>query len=332
MIITRTPFRISFFGGGTDYPVWYEEYGGAVLSVTINKYCYISCRYLPPFFDCAYLIRYSRREETKNISEIEHPSVRECLKFLKVEKGIEMVHTSDIPARSGVASSSAFTVGFLNALYALTGKMITKRQLAREAIHIEQKLIKENVGSQDQVATAFGGLNKIEFGGEKEFYVSPITITKEKIDLLQDHLMLFFTGLSRNASDIAGEQIKKTLEKKRELQVIMEMVEEAVNILNGNFNNINDFGKLLHDSWKIKRNLTNSISTSKIDAIYDFGLKSGAIGGKLLGAGGGGFIIFFAPPEKHPLIKEKLKNLLYVPFRFENLGSQIILYAPQNFK
>ena len=332
MIITRTPFRISFFGGGTDYPVWYEEYGGGVLSVTINKYCYKSCRYLPPFFDCAYLIRYSRREETKNISEIEHPSVRECLKFLKVEKGIEMVHTSDIPARSGVASSSAFTVGFLNALYALTGKMITKRQLAREAIHIEQKLIKENVGSQDQVATAFGGLNKIEFGGEKEFYVSPITITKEKIDLLQDHLMLFFTGLSRNASDIAGEQIKKTLEKKRELQVIMEMVEEAVNILNGNFNNINDFGKLLHDSWKIKRNLTNSISTSKIDAIYDFGLKSGAIGGKLLGAGGGGFIIFFAPPEKHPLIKEKLKNLLYVPFRFENLGSQIILYAPQNFK
>ena len=205
MIITRTPFRISFFGGGTDYPVWYKENGGAVISTTINKYCYISCRYLPPFFDHKYRIRYTSREETQNVSEIEHPSVRECIKFLNLEKGIEMVHTSDIPAQSGVGSSSAFTVGYINALYALKGKMMTKRQLASDAIHIEQDILKENVGSQDQVAAAFGGLNKIEFGGEKDFYVSPITIGKEKLDFLQDHLMLFFTGFSRNASDIADE-------------------------------------------------------------------------------------------------------------------------------
>ena len=331
MIITRIPFRISFFGGGTDYPVWYRENGGAVLSTTINKYCYINCRYLPPFFPYKYRIRYTLREETQSIDEIKHPSVRECLKFLDIEKGIEMVHTSDIPAQSGVGSSSTFTVGFLNALYALKGKMVTKRQLAREAIHVEQNIIKENVGSQDQVAAAFGGLNKIEFGGDKEFYVYPVTIPKEKIDLLQSHMLLVFTGFPRNASDIAGEQIKKTREKKIELKTMMEMVDEAVNILNRDSDDITDFGKLLHESWKIKRGLTDLISTSEIDEIYKDALSAGAMGGKLMGAGGGGFMLIFAPPEYHSRIKERLKDFLFVPFGFEQLGSQVVLYSTQDF-
>jgi D-glycero-alpha-D-manno-heptose-7-phosphate kinase len=327
MIITRTPFRISFFGGGTDYPVYYKEYGGSCLSATINKYCYISCRNLPPFFDHKYLIRYSRKEVVKRIEDIQHPSVRECLKFIGYENGIELIHTADIPALSGIGSSSAFTVGFLHALHALKGEIVTKRQLAREAINIEQNLIKENVGSQDQVAVAFGGFNRIEFGGEKEFYVAPMTIANEKIELLQDHLMLFFTGFARNASEIAGEQIKKTPEKKSELKTMMEIVDEAVNIIKDN-SDIKYFGKLLHESWKLKRSLTNLISTKVIDELYEAALSAGAIGGKILGAGGGGFMLLFAPPENHQAIKEKLK-LLHVPFHFENLGSQIILYSTQ---
>lgn len=331
MIITRTPFRVSFFGGGTDYPIYYKEHGGAVLSTTINKYCYINCRYLPPFFDYKYRIRYTMREETKNVSEIKHPSVRECLKFVNAEKGIEMVHTSDIPARSGIGSSSAFTVGFLNALYALSGKMVTKRQLAREAIHVEQSIIKENVGSQDQVAAAFGGINKIEFGGDREFYVTPITIKENKLNKLQDSLMFFYTGLVRNASEITGEQINATPSKKKELDLMVEMVDEAVNILNADSDDINDFGKLLHESWKIKRSLTNLITNDKIDQIYDAAIKAGALGGKLLGAGGGGFVLFYVPPACQARVKEKLRNLLLVPFRFENLGSQVIMYSTQDF-
>ncbi len=331
MIITRTPFRISFFGGGVDYPVWYREHGGKVLSTTFNKYCYISCRYLPPFFDYKYLIRYRLREETESVSEINHPSVRECLKYLNVSKGIEVVHTSDIPAMSGVGSSSSFTVGLLNALYALKGEMVTKRTLARDAIHVEQNLIKENVGSQDQVAAAFGGFNKIEFGGEKEFYTYPVTIKQSKIELIQSHLMLFFTGFSRCSSDIAGEQIKQTPKKKSELKTMMEMVDEAISILNRDSDDVSDFGKLLHESWQLKRGLTNLISNSKIDAIYEKAMRSGALGGKLLGAGGGGFILFFAPPEFQSSIKQKLKDFLYVPFGFESLGSQVILYSTQDF-
>jgi len=271
------------------------------------------------------------REETQSISEIKHPSVRECLKFLNIDKGIEMVHTSDIPARSGVGSSSAFTVGFLHSLHALKGKIVTKRQLAREAIDIEQNIIKENVGSQDQVATAFGGLNKIEFGGEQEFYVYPITVSNGKLALLQDHLMLFFTGFSRYASDVAGEQIKKISEKKKELQLMKEMVDEAINILNGGTDDITDFGNLLHESWKIKKGLTKLITTSEIDNIYERVINAGAMGGKLVGAGGGGFILLFAKPELQPRIKEELQNLVYVPFRFDSLGTQVIMYSTQDF-
>ena len=330
MIISRTPFRISFFGGGTDYPVWYNEHGGAVLATSIDKYCYINVRYLPPFFDHKYRVRYSIREEVQDISEIKHPSARECLAFLNFDRGVEIQHNSDLPARIGLGSSSSFTVGLLNALYALKGKMVTKRQLALEAIHVEQDRIEENVGSQDQTTAAFGGFNKIDFGGEAHIQVKPITLNAEKIQLFQEHLMLFFTGFVRTASEIAGEQIKQTPERENELNRMFEMVDEAISILNVNGSDITDFGRLLHKTWMIKRSLTNKITTPLIDEIYETAIKAGALGGKLLGAGGGGCILFFVEPELQPKVKEKLKNLLYVPFQLENLGSQIIYYAPEN--
>ncbi len=267
MIICRTPFRISFFGGGTDYPVWYKEHGGAVLATSINKYCYITCRYLPPFFDYKYRIVYSKNEVVKDIAEIQHPSVRETLNFMKLDSGVEIHHDGDLPARTGLGSSSAFTVCLLNALYALKGKMVTKRQLALDAIHIEQDILKENVGSQDQTTAAFGGFNKIEFGGEQKIQVQPVTLNSRKSRLLQDHLMLFFTGFSRTASEIAGEQIKQTPNKKSELDKMLEMVDEAISILNGGDSDITDFGRLLHESWIIKRSLTDKISTLQIDKI-----------------------------------------------------------------
>ena len=330
MIISRTPFRISFFGGGTDYPVWYKEHGGAVLATSINKYCYILVRYHPPFFDYNYRIVYSKTEQTKDIDEIHHPSVRETLRFMNLDRSIELHHDADLPARTGLGSSSTFTVGLLNALYALKGKMVTKRQLALEAIDIEQNWIKENVGSQDQTTAAFGGLNKIEFGDEQQIQVKPITVNAKRIQLLQDHLMLFFTGFARIASEIAGEQIKKTPARKNELMRMYEMVDDAIEILNGSDSDITDFGRLMHETWMIKRGLTNKITTPEIDKIYGAALEAGALGGKLLGAGGGGFILFFVPPEDQPKVKERLKDLLYVPFKFESLGSQIIYYAPAN--
>lgn len=292
MIISRTPFRISFFGGGTDYPAFYEEHGGAVLSTAINKYCYITCRYLPPFFNYRYLIRYSRHEVTQTISEIKHPSARECLNFIELEHGVEIQHHADLPAMSGLGSSSSFTVGLLNALYTLKGEMPTKKQLALDAIHVEQNRIKENVGSQDQTVASFGGFNKIEFGGSQKVTVYPIILAQDRLHSLEEHLMLFFTGSFRNASDIAVEQIKKTIEKTTELKTMLEMVDESLNILCDNKDRLADFGKLLHESWMLKRALTPHITTSAIDAIYDTALKAGATGGKLLGAGGGGFILF----------------------------------------
>jgi len=327
MIISRTPFRISFFGGGTDYPVWYKKNKGAVLSTSINKYCYITLRYLPPFFDYKHRVVYSNIENINKINEIDHPAVREALRFMKTKKGIEIHHDGDLPARAGLGTSSSFTVGILNALHALNGKMATKRQLAEEAIHIEQNMIKENVGSQDQITSAFGGFNKIEFNGNEKFKVTPVTINNEKLNLLQDHMMLYFTGFSRTASKIAGEQIKNTPKRKKELKRMYEIVDEALDILNGSISDLTDFGKLLHENWMIKRKLTSKITNSAIDKIYKKAMNEGALGGKILGAGGGGFILFFVEPKKQKRVMEKLKDLLYVPFRFENLGSQIIYYT-----
>jgi D-glycero-alpha-D-manno-heptose-7-phosphate kinase len=328
MIISRTPFRISFFGGGTDYPAWYKEHGGAVLSSSINKYCYISCRHLPPFFKYRYLIRYRLREEVARLSEIQHASVRECLRFLGFEHGIEMVHTSDLPGQSGIGSSSAFTVGFLKAMYALEGRMVGKRRLASEAILIEQKVIGENVGSQDQVAAAFGGLNRIEFNAQEDFMVQPVTIGQRRITELQNHLMLFFTGFSRTASEIAAEQIKNTASKATELETMHQMVDEATRVLSSD-GSLDDFGRLLHESWQLKRTLSSRITTGAIDDMYEAAVRAGAMGGKLCGAGGGGFLLLFVPPRKRRLVQRALNGLLYVPFEFESLGSQITYYADE---
>ncbi|MFH0958619.1 MAG: kinase [Pseudomonadota bacterium] len=327
MLVCRTPFRISFFGGGTDYPVWYNEHGGAVVNTTIDKYCYVTCRNLPPFFDFNYRIRYYFKEECTTIEEIKHNSVRECLRFLDYRHGIEMIHTADLPAQSGLGSSSTFTVCLLHALYTLKDYMPTKRELARNAIRIEQEMIGEAVGSQDQTAAAFGGLNRIDFGGPQEIRVSALVMSEERYSSLQDHLLLFFTGFSRNAHEVAREQIKKTLDKKIELTEMMELVDEAHKIIVNNIKPIEDFGRLLHEQWMIKRSLTKLISNDQIDAIYETGRKSGAIGGKLCGAGNGGFMIFFVKPEHQPQVKKALCDLLEVPFFFENLGSQIIYYS-----
>lgn len=328
MIITKTPFRISFFGGGSDYPAWYEEHGGVVLSTSIDKYCYITCRYLPPFFGYKSRIIWTKMENVNDVSEIQHPVVKEALKFLNIKEGVEIHHDADLPARAGLGTSSTFTVGLFNALYTMLGKAVSKHQLASKAIHLEQEILKENVGSQDQVAAAFGGFNRIKFGGSEHIVVQPVVLPGAKLNALQDHLMLFFTGFSRTASEIVVEQIQNTKNrtKDRELKTMMAMVDHAIEILRGS-KPLDDFGKLLNEAWQIKKSLSSRISTSHIDDIYDAGRSAGALGGKLLGAGGGGFILFFVKPELQKQVKGKLSSLLHVPFRFENQGSQIIHYT-----
>jgi D-glycero-alpha-D-manno-heptose-7-phosphate kinase len=326
MIITRTPFRISFFGGGTDLPAWYKENGGAVLSTTIDKYCYINCRRLPQFFEYKHRIVYSKYEHINEIDEIIHPAVRETFRFMDIKEGLEIHHDGDLPARSGLGSSSSFTVGLLHALYALKGKIVTKKRLSLEAIYIEQEMIKENVGSQDQVVVAFGGLNKITFKGNHNIDVTPITIGQTRLQQFQDHLMLFFTGFSRFASDIEGDKIRQVTKKEYELKTMHEMVDNAINILNGD-TDLADFGKMLHEGWKLKKCLSDKVSTSRIDNIYETAIRNGAIGGKILGAGGGGFILFFVKPDNKSRLKQALDNLLHVPFRFDTTGSQIIFYS-----
>ena len=327
MVISKTPFRISFFGGGTDYPVWYRENSGAVLSTTIDKYCYINVRYLPPFFEHKHRVVYSIIENVKSVNEIKHPAVKVLLKLFKINKGIELHHDGDLPARSGLGSSSSFTVGMLNSLYALKGRIISKSDLAKEAIHVERDLLKENVGSQDQVAVAYGGFNKIIFHNDHNFKIESMTLPKARINHLQENLILLYTGISRFASDVAIEQIKSTKKHKNELLTIRNMVDYAVDILNSN-RNINEFGKLLDESWSLKKRLSSRISNSTIDQIYDTALRNGAIGGKLLGAGGGGFMLLFVPPEKQPRVRRALKEVLEVKFAFESDGSKIIYFNP----
>ena len=326
MIISKTPFRISFFGGGTDYPVWYKQHNGAVLSTTINKYCYITCRELPPFFQHKFRIVYSKSENTPDIDSIQHPSVRETLKFLQVQRGLEIHHDADLPARSGLGSSSSFTVGLLNAVYALNGQMRSKMQLAEEAIHVEQDLIQENVGSQDQVAAAFGGFNRFDFLKDGSIQVKPVIISREKLDYFQSHFLFFFTGINRFASQIAEEQIKNTPDKSKQLYRMYEMVEESLSIIQNFENEPDKFGELLHDAWRLKRELSSQITNPQIDEMYNAAMQAGALGGKLVGAGGGGFILFYVKPENQQKVREALKNLLYVPIEFENTGSQIIFY------
>jgi D-glycero-alpha-D-manno-heptose-7-phosphate kinase len=328
MIITRTPFRVSFFGGGTDYPEWYREHGGAVLATSIDKYCYITCRHLPPFFEHKHRIVYSRIENARNNNEIEHPSVRAVFNWANVVDGLEIHHDGDLPARSGLGSSSAFTVGLAHALYALRGEMVSKNVLARAAIHIEQALIGENVGSQDQVSAAYGGFNRIDFRQDDSFDVTPVILPALRRDELRDHLMLCFTGVSRIADAIAKSKIDNLKNRVTELKRMREMVDEAVAILADSRVSIDEFGKLLDLGWKYKCSLSDRVSTPAIDQIYSEAMRAGAIGGKILGAGGGGFMLLFAKPEKHAAIRERLKGLVHVNFNFDDSGSRVVLYQP----
>src|SRR5438105_745412 len=329
MVITRTPLRISFFGGGTDYPVWYRENSGAVLATTINKCCYITCRQLPPFFEYHSRISYSKVENVNSNDAIEHPSVRACLQFLKIDGGIEIHHVADLPARTGLGTSSAFTVGLLLGLHALKNQMRDKHGLAADAIHVEQHLLQEAVGSQDQVSAAYGGFNRIDFHADDTIEVNRVLSAPTRLAELEQHLALYFTGFSRTASEIAKEQIKMTPHRKKELNIMLQMVDQAEAIIASSSHPLEEFGRLLHESWKLKRTLTKNISNASIDEIYEAGRSAGALGGKLLGAGGGGFMMFFVPPECREALRARLKKLLCIPFSFSKRGSQVVVYEPE---
>jgi len=328
MIISRTPFRISFFGGGSDYPAWYRKHGGSVLVTTINKYCYLSCRYYPPFFEHKFRIVYIRSEDCKGVEEVSHPAVREILRYLKWDRGLEIHHVGDLPSRGGMGSSSSFTVGLLHALYAMQGRMLSKKQLAMESIHVEQDLLRETVGSQDQVSTAYGGLNHILFQENGEIIVKPVTLSQDRIHQLESHLMLFYTGIKRTASNVAQSYVNNIEEKKKQMEMMTGLVDESIAILNSD-RDIMDFGRLLHEAWKIKCSFSERVSNSSVDEIYSKAVSAGAIGGKIAGAGGGGFMVLFVPPERRERVREELKSLVHVPFRFEGHGSQIIFYDPE---
>lgn len=330
MIISKTPFRVSFFGGGTDYPEFFKEHGGSVLATSIDKYCYISCRHLPPFFDYKFRIAYSKIETTSKIYEIQHPAVRGVLEQFDIQRGLEIHHDGDLPARAGLGSSSSFVVGLINALNALYGKYSPQRLLATEAINIEQNVLREAVGSQDQILASFGGLNRIDFHQDENFSVQPLIIDKHRKEKFESNLLLFFTGISRFASPVAKKKIDNMSAKTSELKQIKEMVSQGIEILSDDSLPLNGFGQLLHKSWMLKRGLADGVTNSKIDEIYTTAIKAGADGGKLLGAGGGGFILFYAEDERRQDVIDALHPLVHVPFKFENLGSSIAVYQPDN--
>jgi len=325
MIISRTPYRISFFGGGTDYPAWFRKHGGAVLATTIDKYCYLTCRYLPPFFEHRIRVVYSKIESCQTVDEISHPAVREVLRYLQIDRGVEIHHDGDLPARSGMGTSSSFTVGLLHALYALKGYMPSKHQLAEESIRIEQEILNETVGSQDQISAAYGGFNHITFLPNGTFSVRPITLSPERMRELNSHLLLFYTGIKRTSSDIAESYVNDMDARRRQLRITKDLIEESISILN-NGGDITGFGELLHEAWQAKRSLSARVSNSQVDEIYQSALAAGAIGGKLTGAGGGGFMLLFVPPGKQREVRDRLNRLIHVPFKLEFSGSQIIFF------
>lgn len=325
MIISRTPYRVSFFGGGTDYPAWYLKEGGAVLSVSIDKYCYISARYLPPFFGERHRIVWSHIETVSSFSEILHPAVREGLRFLGFDnsRGLEIHHQGDLPARSGIGSSSSFSVGLIRALKALQGVAINKYDLSLNALEFEQKVLKENVGSQDQIAAAYGGLNLIYFSQDGSFRVEPVGMPAARCEEFEKHLMLLYTGTSRLGGEIAASVIAAMKDRTAQLRRMRELVDEATEILTGT-GSLLRFGELLHETWVLKRGLAEGVSSAEVDDIYRVARENGAVGGKLLGAGSKGFMLFFAPPEKQDALKHALSRYVWVPFRFEWDGSTTI--------
>jgi len=322
LIISRTPYRVSFFGGGTDYPTWWQEHGGAVLATTIEHYCYITCTPRLPFFDYKHLISWSKYEAVQTIDEIEHPSVREVLKFMGSTDGFDIRTVGQLPARSGLGTSSAFTVGLLKAMHGLNGNAISQLDLAKQAIHVEQDLINEAVGCQDQVLTACGGLNRVEFGSDASIKVTSLALTPQTKEEFESHLLLVFTGISRNASEVAQVQIEQTRDRTSELNQIMAAVDEGEKLLMSS--DWTAFGKLLHEAWQIKRSLTSKISNPTIDGIYETARGAGAIGGKLIGAGGGGFMLLFVDPERRAEVKENLNHLLQVDVKLNTSGTEIV--------
>ncbi len=328
MIITRTPFRISLFGGGTDYPAWFKEHGGCVLGTSIDKYCYLTCRYLPPFFEHSIRVLYSITEHCNSVSDIKHPSVRGVLEHLKINQGLEIHHDGDIPARSGMASSSAFTVGLLNAMHGLKGRIRSKHELATEGIFVERDVLKENVGSQDQVLVAYGGLNKVDFFPNGEISVNPLILRPERTRELEGNLMLFYTGVKRTASDLVSSYTEDMAAKSRNLRVMKTFVDEAVKIL-GSETDLSSLGELMHENWLLKKELSAKISNDFVNDLYDTARKAGALGGKLTGAGGGGFLLLYVPLEQQEAVRAALNMLIHVPFKFDFGGSQVIFYSPQ---
>ncbi len=329
MIITQTPFRMSFFGGGTDFSGFYNEHGGAVISTTFDKYCYVTVRHLPPFFDYKTHVTYSREEKINNISEMQHPAIRNAMEWLDMHD-IRLTYESDLPARSGLGTSSSFAVGMLSAFYALKGQYADKRKLADDAIYLERTLCKEAGGIQDQIAASFGGMNRINFSADG-YTVHPVIINPERKKLLNEHLMLFFTGFSRFSSDIQKGTEKSMKDKTQQLLEMYKLVDDAEKILTDKNTSLDEFGKLLDYTWQLKRGISSGISTDSIDEQYERAKKAGALGGKLLGAGGGGFLLFYVPKDKQADVKKALAGQMYVPFSFENDGTKVIHYSPETY-
>ncbi|NBH73782.1 kinase [Clostridiaceae bacterium] len=330
MIITKTPFRMSFFGGGTDMESFFQEYGGAVLSTTFDKYCYVTVRHLPRFFDYSTELSYSKIERVKSQSDIDHPAIRNAMKMLDMHE-IRLTYEADLPARSGLGTSSSFAVGMLNAFYCLKGKYADKKRLADEAIYLERVLCNEAGGWQDQIAASFGGMNRINFNKDGSYGVNPIIIHPDRKKKLNDNLLMFFTGFTRFSSDMQKANATGYAEKIKQLQRMHELVDEAERILEDKHSDLDDFGRLLDKTWRLKRQTGGAITTDSIDGLYDRGIKAGATGGKLLGAGGGGFLVFYVVEDKKISVMEAMKDLLYIPFCFEDSGTQVVHYTPETY-
>ena len=329
MIITKTPFRMSFFGGGTDMEEFFRQYGGAALSTTFDKYCYVNVRHLPRFFDYTTELSYSKTERVTDIEDIEHPAIRNAMKMLNMHE-IRLTYEADLPARSGLGTSSSFAVGMLNAFYALKGKYVDKKRLADEAIYLERVLCAEAGGWQDQIAASFGGFNRINFNADG-YEVMPVIISPERKRRLNDNLLMFFTGFTRFSSDVQKANRQGYHDKTAELKEMLSLVDDAERVLTDKTTDLDDFGRLLDHTWKLKRQTGAAISTDSIDALYSKGIAAGALGGKLLGAGGGGFLVFYVQPEYRESVMKAMSDLLYIPFRFEDGGTRVIHYSPEEY-
>ena len=329
MIITKTPFRMSFFGGGTDMESFFRENGGAVLSTTFDKYCYVNVRHLPRFFDYTSELSYSKTERVTEINQIQHPAIRNAMKMLDMHE-IRLTYEADLPARSGLGTSSSFAVGMLNAFYALKGKYADKKRLADEAIYLERELCQEAGGWQDQIAASFGGFNRINFNADG-YEVLPLIIAQERKKQLNQNLMMFFTGFTRFSSDVQKANSAEKTDKTAQLKEMLSLVDEAERVLTDKETSLDEFGRLLDHTWKLKRQTGAAVSTDSIDGLYAKGMEAGALGGKLLGAGGGGFLVFYVEPDKQEAVRNAMQELMYIPFEFENGGTRVIHYTPETY-